>query len=104
MGGVDIFKLSKGDTNISEILKKITNNETRYIMAQEFLPEIKDGDKRILLINGKPVDYALARLPAEGSFKGNLAAGAKGVGQPLSERDRYLCCLLYTSPSPRDRG
>jgi len=94
MGGVDIFKLSKGDTNISEILKKITNNETRYIMAQEFLPEIKDGDKRILLINGRPVDYALARLPVEGSFKGNLAAGAKGVGQPLSERDRYLCAQI----------
>ena len=94
MGGVDIFKLSKGDSNIIEVLKKITNNETRYIMAQEFLPEIKDGDKRILLINGRPVDYALARLPAEGSFKGNLAAGAKGVGQPLSERDRYLCAQI----------
>ena len=60
-------------------------------MAQKFLPEIKHGDKRILLINGIPIDYALARLPAEGSFKGNLAAGAKGVGQPLTERDRYLC-------------
>jgi glutathione synthase len=60
-------------------------------MAQEFLPEIKQGDKRILLINGIPIDYALARLPAKGSFKGNLAAGAKGVGQPLTERDRYLC-------------
>ena len=63
-------------------------------MAQEFLPEIKEGDKRILLINGKPVDYALARMPAEGSFKGNLAAGAKGIGQPLSERDRYLCAQI----------
>jgi glutathione synthase len=94
MGGTNIFKLSKGDKNIKEVLKKITNNESRYIMAQEFLPEIKYGDKRILLINGKPVDYALARLPAEGSFKGNLAAGAKGVGQPLSERDRYLCAQI----------
>ena len=94
MGGTDIFKLAKGDKNIKEVLKKITNNESRYIMAQEFLPEIKYGDKRILLINGKPVDYALARLPAEGSFKGNLAAGAKGVGQPLSERDRYLCAQI----------
>jgi glutathione synthase len=94
MGGTDIFKLSVGDKNINEILKKITNNQSRYIMAQEFLPEIKDGDKRILLINGKPVDYALARLPAEGSFKGNLAAGAKGVGQPLSDRDRYLCAQI----------
>jgi len=94
MGGTDIFKLSVGDKNINEILTKITNNQSRYIMAQEFLPEIKDGDKRILLINGKPVEYALARIPAEGSFKGNLAAGAKGVGQPLSERDRYLCAQI----------
>ena len=91
MGGTDIYKLSRGDKNINKILKKITNNQTRYIMAQEFLPEIKDGDKRILLINGKPFDFALARLPAKGSFKGNLAAGAIGVGQPLSDRDRYLC-------------
>ena len=91
MGGTDIFKLTKGDKNIQEVLLKITNQGSRFIMAQEFLPEIKDGDKRILLINGKPVDYALARIPAEGNFKGNLAAGAKGVGQPLSERDRHLC-------------
>ena len=94
MGGTDIFKLSKGDKNINKVLNKITNNESRYIVAQEFLPEIKDGDKRILLINGKPVDYALARLPAAGGFKGNLAAGAKGVGQPLSDRDRYLCAQI----------
>ena len=90
MGGTNIFKLKKGDDN-EEVLLKLTNNGQRYIMAQEFLPEIKHGDKRILLINGKPVDYALARMPAEGSFKGNLAAGAIGVGQPLSERDRFLC-------------
>jgi len=90
MGGTNIFKLKKGDDN-EEVLLKLTNNGQRYIMAQEFLPEIKHGDKRILLINGKPVDYALARMPAEGSFKGNLTAGAIGVGQPLSERDRFLC-------------
>ena len=90
MGGTNIFKLKKGDDN-EEVLLKLTNNGQRYIMAQEFLPEIKHGDKRILLINGKPVDYALARMPAEGNFKGNLAAGAVGVGQPLSERDRFLC-------------
>ena len=94
MGGTDIFKLAKGDKNIEEVLLKITNQGSRYIMAQEFLSEIKDGDKRILLINGRPVDYALARIPAEGNFKGNLAAGAKGVGQPLSERDRYLCSQI----------
>jgi len=91
MGGKDIYKLKKGDENINEVLLRITNQGRRYIMAQEFLQEIIDGDKRILLINGVPIDYALARLPAEGSFKGNLAAGAKGVGQPLTERDRYLC-------------
>ena len=91
MGGTNIFKLKKGDDNIKEVLLKLTNNGQRYIMAQEFLPEIKHGDKRILLINGKPVDYALARMPAEGNFKGNLAAGAIGIGQPLSERDRFLC-------------
>ena len=91
MGGKDIYKLKTGDENISEVLIRITNHGRRYIMAQEFLQEIKDGDKRILLINGVPIDYALARLPAEGSFKGNLAAGAIGVGQPLTERDRYLC-------------
>ena len=90
MGGTNIFKLKKGDDN-EEVLFKLTNNGQRYIMAQEFLPEIKHGDKRILLINGKPVDYALARMPAEGNFKGNLTAGAIGVGQPLSERDRFLC-------------
>jgi len=91
MGGKDIYKLKTGDENINEVLLEITNQGQRYIMAQEFLPEIVHGDKRILLINGIPIDYALARLPAEGSFKGNLAAGAKGVGQPLTERDRYLC-------------
>ena len=94
MGGTDIFKLTKGDKNIEEVLLKITNQGSRFIMAQEFLPEIKNGDKRILLINGKPIDYALARIPAAGSFKGNLAAGAKGVGQPLSARDRHLCSQI----------
>ena len=91
MGGKDIYKLKADDENINEVLLEITNQGQRYIMAQEFLPDIVHGDKRILLINGIPIDYALARLPAEGSFKGNLAAGAKGVGQPLTERDRYLC-------------
>ena len=94
MGGKDIYKLKVGDENINEVLLRITNQGQRYIMAQEFLPEIKHGDKRILLIDGVPIDYALARLPAEGSFKGNLAAGAKGVGQPLTERDRYLCMKI----------
>ena len=91
MGGKDIFKLQQGDDNVNEVLDYLTHQGNTPIMAQEFLPEIAQGDKRILLINGKPIDYALARLPAAGSFKGNLAAGAVGVGQPLSARDRYLC-------------
>ena len=84
MGGKDIYKLKVGDENINEVLLRITNQSQRYIMAQEFLPEIKQGDKRILLINGVPIDYALARLPAEGSFKGNLAAGAKACWSTLN--------------------
>ncbi|MBW5290447.1 MAG: Glutathione synthetase [Candidatus Ruthia sp. Asou_11_S2] len=91
MGGRDIFKFETHDTTIDAVLKRLTNNGKCPIMAQAFLPDIDKGDKRILLINGKPVDYALARIPAKGSFKGNLAAGAKGIGQPLSDRDRYLC-------------
>ncbi|QKQ24643.1 glutathione synthase [Candidatus Ruthia endofausta] len=91
MGGRDIFKFETNDTAIDTILERLTNNGKRPIMAQEFLPDIDKGDKRILLINGKPIDYALARIPAKGSFKGNLAAGAKGIGQLLSNRDRYLC-------------
>ena len=91
MGGRDIFKLEKGDDNINEVLSYLTKNGSGPIITQQFLPEIAQGDKRILLINGKPIDYALARMPAQGSFKGNLAAGATGVGQALSVRDRYLC-------------
>ena len=91
MGGLDIHKLKAGDSNIDKVLSSLTNQGKRYIMAQKFLPAIKHGDKRILLINGKPIEYALARIPAKGDFKGNLAAGATGVGQPLSARDRYLC-------------
>lgn len=91
MGGQDIFKLSKGDNNIDEVLDYLTHQGTRQIITQEFLEDIVKGDKRILLIDGKPISYALARMPAEGSFKGNLAAGATGVGQVLSERDKWLC-------------
>jgi glutathione synthase len=91
MGGKDIFKLKNTDNNIDEVLDYLTKQGSTPIMAQEFLPAIAQGDKRILLINGKPIDYALARIPAKGSFKGNLAAGAIGIGQPLSTRDYYLC-------------
>ena len=91
MGGMNIHKLHKGDSEIIEIVSKLTNQGQRLIITQEFLSEITHGDKRILLINGKPIDYALARIPATGNFKGNLAAGATGRGQPISAQDRYLC-------------
>ena len=102
MGGKDIFKLEQGDDNINEVLDYLTHQGNTPIMTQEFLPEIVQGDKRILLINGQPIDYALARMPAEGSFKGNLAAGATGIGQPLSARDRYLCGQI--APTLRAKG
>jgi len=102
MGGNDIFKLSEGDSNIDEVLNYLTHQGTRQILTQAFLADIAKGDKRILLINGKPIDYALARMPAEGSFKGNLAAGATGVGQPLSDRDYYLCEQI--GPTLKDKG
>lgn len=91
MGGVNIHKFTASDEDSEKILADMTNNGSRLIMAQEFLEDIKFGDKRILIINGKPIDYALARIPAKGNFKGNLAAGASFKGQPLSERDRHLC-------------
>jgi glutathione synthase len=71
-------------------------------MAQRYIPEISRGDKRILMIDGEPVPYALARIPAPGETRGNLAAGAKGVGQPLSERDRWICAQV--GPVLRDKG
>jgi glutathione synthase len=71
-------------------------------MLQEFLGDIKHGDKRILLIDGEPIDYALARIPAENDFRGNLAKGAKGVAQELSERDRWLCQQI--SPTLKEKG
>lgn len=91
MGGRDIFKFQTGDDGINIILKRLTNNGKQPIMVQKFLPDIVKGDKRILLINGDPIDYCLARIPAKNNFKGNLAAGATGVGQPLSKHDYYLC-------------
>ncbi len=91
MGGRSVFVVRQGDPNASVIFETITEEASRYAMAQRFLPEIRDGDKRILLIDGEPVPYALARIPATGESRGNLAAGARSEGRPLSERDRWLC-------------
>lgn len=90
MGGSAIFRLKPDDPNVSVIIEMLTDHGNEQIMAQKYLPEIKDGDKRILMINGKPVDYALARLPAKGETRGNLAAGGSGRAQPLTERDRWI--------------
>jgi len=102
MGGQSIFRVKKGDNNTNVILETVTRFGTSQTMVQRYIPEISDGDKRILLIDGKPVDYALARLPAAGENRGNIAAGASTRGQPLSERDRWLCAQV--ADELRQRG
>ncbi|MCF7981800.1 MAG: glutathione synthase, partial [Pseudomonadales bacterium] len=91
MGGMSIFRVQPNDPNINVILETLTEHGKRQIMAQKFIPEIVDGDKRILMIDGQPVPYALARIPLAGEKRGNLAAGGKGQARPLSERDRWIC-------------
>ncbi|MFL6646791.1 MAG: glutathione synthase [Sulfurifustaceae bacterium] len=91
MGGASVFRLRTGDPNINVVLETMTSYGARFTMAQRYLPEIKDGDKRILLVDGEPIPYALARIPKPGETRGNLAAGGTGVGVPLSERDRWIC-------------
>jgi len=102
MGGKSVFKVSAGDANTNVIIETLTDSQHRFIMAQKYLPEIVAGDKRILLIDGKPVDYALARIPAAGETRGNLAAGGTGKGIELSARDRWICA--QTGPALRDKG
>lgn len=87
MGGSSIFRLTLNDPNISVILETITQFGTRTVMAQRYIPEILQGDKRIIVIDGKPLPYALARIPMVGETRGNLAAGGTGVAQPLTQRD-----------------
>ncbi len=94
MGGSSIFRLSLNDPNISVILETITAHGTRTIMAQRYLPEILQGDKRIIVINGEPLPYALARIPLAGETRGNLAAGGTGVAQPLSSRDYEIAATV----------
>jgi glutathione synthase len=102
MGGASIFRVNEGEANTSVIFETMTRHQSRFIMAQRFLPEIRDGDKRVLLINGEPLAYALARVPAEGDARGNLAAGATGVGVELGERERWLAAQI--GPAVRDKG
>lgn len=94
MGGSMIFQVRQDDPNRSVILETITDYGRRTIMAQRFLPEFKQGDKRILVIDGVPFPYGLARIPAEGESRGNLAAGATGVGSPLTAREQAICAAI----------
>ncbi|WP_041522169.1 glutathione synthase [Gilvimarinus agarilyticus] len=90
MGGSSIFRCKQGDPNVGVILETLTGHGKHLTMAQKFIPEISNGDKRILVVGGEPVPYALARIPAEGETRGNLAAGGRGVAQPLTERDYWI--------------
>ncbi len=102
MGGASIFRHREGDPNLSVILETLTLHGARQIMAQRYIPEIKDGDKRILMVDGEPIPYCLARIPAAGETRGNLAAGGRGVAQPLSDRDREIAAIV--GPELRKRG
>ncbi|MEY2666563.1 MAG: hypothetical protein RLZZ384_734 [Pseudomonadota bacterium] len=102
MGGTSIFRLRLDDPNISVILETMTNYNQRYIMAQRYLPAIKDGDKRILVVNGEAIPYALARIPQQGETRGNLAAGGRAEGRPLTERDRWI--VSQVAPTLKAKG
>ena len=91
MGGASIFRVKANDPNLNVILETITDHFTVKVMIQEFIPEITEGDKRILIVDGKPMSASIARVPAEGELRGNLAAGASAVAKSLSDRDLWIC-------------
>lgn len=102
MGGSRIFRCRQDDPNVGVILETLTEMGTQTIMAQRYIPEITEGDKRILVIDGEPVPYCLARIPAKGETRGNLAAGGTGLAQPLSEQDRWIVSQI--APTLREKG
>ncbi len=102
MGGSSIFRLKPGDPNVSVIIETLTDHGKRQIMAQKFIPEIAQGDKRILMVDGEHVGYALARIPALNETRGNLAAGGTARGQPLTERDKWICAQV--GPTLKAKG
>ena len=102
MGGASVFRLRRNDPNLNVILETLTAHDRRSAMAQRYIPEVTAGDKRILLIDGEPVPYALARIPQAGETRANLAAGGRGEGVPLSERDRWICARV--APKLREMG
>ncbi|MFT6209143.1 MAG: glutathione synthase [Colwellia sp.] len=102
MGGASIFRIKENDANVGVILETLTNHGNQYAMVQEFMPEIKNGDKRILIVNGEPMPYCLARIPAQGETRGNLAAGGRGEARPLSATDRLIAETI--APELKKRG
>lgn len=102
MGGASVFRIKPGDTNLSVIIETLTEHGSRYAMAQRYIPEISDGDKRILVVNGEPIPYCLARIPARGETRGNLAAGARGEARPLSASDRRIAEAV--APVLKEKG
>ena len=102
MGGASIFRVMESDPNLSVVLETLTDSGKQQIMGQVYLPEIVDGDKRILIVNGTPVPYALARIPSAGETRGNLAAGGRGEGRPLTDRDRWIAEQI--GPELQKRG
>src|SRR5262249_25340147 len=102
MGGISVFRVAAGDPNRNVIVETLAQDGARSVMAQRYIPEIRDGDKRILLIAGKPVPHCLARIPKAGETRGNLAAGGTGVAKPLSARDLEIANAL--GPQLASRG
>jgi len=103
MGGRSIFVVDLGDKNANVVFETLTDYGARFAIVQRYLPEIvATGDSRVILVDGSPVPYALARIPSDGDNRGNLAAGARGVGRPLNDRDRWLCERI--GPALRERG
>ncbi|QQX80891.1 glutathione synthase [Shewanella sp. KX20019] len=102
MGGSSIFRVKKNDPNLGVIIETLTNEGQQYAMVQAFIPDITAGDKRILVVDGEPVPYSLARIPQKGETRGNLAAGGRGVAQPLSESDWHIARTL--GPELKKRG
>ncbi len=102
MGGSGIFRIKRDDANTNAIIETVTQDENRLSMAQKYIPEISAGDKRILLIDGEAIPYALARIPAKGETRANLATGGQGVGLELSERDNWI--VEQVAPTLREMG
>ncbi|GLS89172.1 glutathione synthetase [Psychromonas marina] len=102
MGGASIFRIKEKDANLGVIIETLTEHENRYCMAQAFIPDITSGDKRILIVDGEPMPYSLARIPAKGETRGNLAAGGRGVAQPLSESDWHIANSI--GPTLKEKG